>query len=276
MQNIIIDEEFKSLLPSLDNDTYAALEENLIENGCRDSLILWENILIDGHNRYEICLKHGIQFNTVNKEFASREEVLIWIISIQVSRRNLSPMQLSYYRGRHYKADKIMKGTYSREERENHKSQNGTYDKSTAERLSDQYNVSRNTIIRDTKLSDATDAIGEFSPEAKRMILAGKAKIDKKELEKLASATSDEVAEIAMKIKDGTYEKPKPETTSASKEANRDSPVFDVTWPLDVALSNMTEEFYSSIRWLTKNNEEDFKKALRVCIDMLEDVYKAL
>jgi len=54
MPNIIIDEEFKALLPALDKDTYAMLEENLLKNGCRDSIVLWGDILIDGHNRYEI------------------------------------------------------------------------------------------------------------------------------------------------------------------------------------------------------------------------------
>ena len=84
MPNIIIDEEFKALLPALDKDTYAMLEENLLKNGCRDSIVLWGDILIDGHNRYEICNKHGIPFNTIGRDFKSREEALIWIISTQV------------------------------------------------------------------------------------------------------------------------------------------------------------------------------------------------
>jgi hypothetical protein len=57
VQEIIIDEEFKSLLPELDPITYSALEENIIQNGCRDAIVLWRGILIDGHNRYRICQK---------------------------------------------------------------------------------------------------------------------------------------------------------------------------------------------------------------------------
>ena len=91
MREIIIDEVFKSLLPVLDDETYALLEENLLQNGCRDSLVLWNDILIDGHNRYELCVKHEIMFNTINREFESREEAMIWIVSNQVSRRNLTP-----------------------------------------------------------------------------------------------------------------------------------------------------------------------------------------
>ena len=91
MKTIIIDEEFKDLLPALDKETYALLEENLLQNGCRDSLILWGNTLIDGHNRFEICTKHGIPFNTMDKDFETREDVIIWMVSTQISRRNLTP-----------------------------------------------------------------------------------------------------------------------------------------------------------------------------------------
>ena len=114
MQKIIIDEEFKALLPALDEDTYAMLEENLMQNGCRDSIVLWGDILIDGHNRHEICSKHNIPFNTINRDFGSREEALIWIISTQVARRNLTQIQLSHFRGLHYIVDKKMHGDSSR------------------------------------------------------------------------------------------------------------------------------------------------------------------
>ena len=139
MQKIIIDEEFKALLPALDKDTYALLEENLLQNGCRDSIVLWGNVLIDGHNRYEICNKHKITFNTINKDFESREEALIWIISTQVSRRNLSPIQLSHFRGLHYMADKTIQGTNNQFTQKSEKGQNDPFQNdltgSTATRL---------------------------------------------------------------------------------------------------------------------------------------------
>ena len=49
-KEIRIDEEFKNLLPTLDKETYAWLEENLQTNGCREPLVTWEGILIDGYN----------------------------------------------------------------------------------------------------------------------------------------------------------------------------------------------------------------------------------
>jgi len=111
MHNIIIDDEFKILLPRLDDETYRLLEENILEYGCRVPLILWNGILIDGYNRLQICTEHNIPFNTTDMEFDSREDALIWIIENQISRRNLTPIQLSHFRGLHYLADKKTQGT---------------------------------------------------------------------------------------------------------------------------------------------------------------------
>jgi len=63
---IIIDEEFKMLLPSLDKNTFESLEKNILEYGVRDPLVLWANILIDGYNRYNICTTHNLPFKLLS------------------------------------------------------------------------------------------------------------------------------------------------------------------------------------------------------------------
>lgn len=84
-----IDNEFKSLIPALTEDERQGLEASLKAEGCRDALVLWGDILIDGHNRYEICTQYGIPYKTVQKDFDSREDVIQWIILNQFGRRNL-------------------------------------------------------------------------------------------------------------------------------------------------------------------------------------------
>jgi site-specific DNA-methyltransferase (adenine-specific) len=85
-----IDPEFKNLIPPLTAEEYAGLEESILAEGCRDALILWDGILIDGHNRYEICTKHGIPFDTAEMDFPDRDAVMLWMIDQQRGRRNLS------------------------------------------------------------------------------------------------------------------------------------------------------------------------------------------
>ena len=282
MQTITIDEEFKSLLPALDKETYALLEENLLLNGCRDSLVLWNDILIDGHNRYKICMEHDIPFNVIYREFASRDDALIWIISTQVSRRNLTPIQLSHFRGLHYRTDKKLQGTSGQNVGNFEKVQNEPFQNSTAIRLADQYNVSRSTIKRDAKLANAIDAIGEVSPDAKMMILSGDAKLNKKELEALSSMSEYELSEIAISIEEGTYEKKKPETAASANDSIDvgSAPAVSQSYgtqPFDIVIGKIAGAFYAELQKLAKKEDvAGLKTALRSHIDMLEDLYRQI
>ena len=87
--NIVIDKEFQSLIPPLTKEEYEGLEQSILAEGCRDALVLWGDVLVDGHNRYEICRAHDVAFKTVQKEFAGRNDALRWIILNQFGRRNL-------------------------------------------------------------------------------------------------------------------------------------------------------------------------------------------
>jgi len=87
---LIVDAEFKSLIPPLTEEEYELLEQSIIAEGCRDALVIWNGTLLDGHNRYEMCQKHGIDFDTKNIELKDRDTAKIWIIDNQLARRNLS------------------------------------------------------------------------------------------------------------------------------------------------------------------------------------------
>lgn len=89
MREIIIDEEFKNLIPPLSEEEREQLETNIIGDGIRDPLVVWDGILIDGHNRYSIACEHGIDFDVVEMNFGSRDEARIWVIQNQLGRRNL-------------------------------------------------------------------------------------------------------------------------------------------------------------------------------------------
>jgi len=275
MQKIIIDEEFKTLLPALDKDTFALLEENLIQNGCRDSIVLWGNILIDGHNRYEICSRHGIPFNTIAKDFDSREEALIWIISTQVSRRNLTPIQLSHFRGLHYMADRKMHGGNRRNSTEISSGHSGIL-KSTAGRLAGQYRVSPRTIARDARTAAAIEAIGEISPSAKKMILSGEAGLDKKKLGGLSEKPTEEIEAVAAAIENGTYEK-QPATPSASSAPEKpvDSILAKIP-PLQLAIDDLSASLSVLPKIRSDADKTKMKAALYPCVKQIEDLYRQI
>ncbi|MEN9904585.1 MAG: hypothetical protein RLZZ555_1150 [Pseudomonadota bacterium] len=92
--DIVINEELKAYIDPLTPDEYEALERSLLAEGCRDALVLWGELLIDGHNRYAICRKHGLPFQTVqSKLFKDIEDVHLWMIDQHLGRRSVSDFQ---------------------------------------------------------------------------------------------------------------------------------------------------------------------------------------
>ena len=91
--SIIIDKEFESLIPPLSSEEFQQLEENCVKEGIRDALITWNDVLIDGHNRFKIAAKHGLPWNEKKMEFADRDEAIAWICKNQLGRRNLDKWQ---------------------------------------------------------------------------------------------------------------------------------------------------------------------------------------
>lgn len=91
--NITIDKEFRTLITPHTEEEFAGLEALCLKYGIQDSLKTWNGIMIDGHNRYEIAEKHGLEFKTEEMEFSSRDDAKEWIIDNQLSRRNLDKWQ---------------------------------------------------------------------------------------------------------------------------------------------------------------------------------------
>lgn len=90
---MVIDKEFENLLPPLSEEDYKGLEESIKADGCRDPLVVWGDTLVDGHNRYKICTQNNISYQIVKRDFSDREAVILWIISNQLNKRNLTPEQ---------------------------------------------------------------------------------------------------------------------------------------------------------------------------------------
>ena len=107
MINLKIDPEFQSQIPPLTDDEFKQLEENILKEGkLLSPLIVWNNTLVDGHNRYAILQKHPeIYFSTMPLRFANREEALAWICKNQLGRRNLTPEQKKFLIGKQYSVE---------------------------------------------------------------------------------------------------------------------------------------------------------------------------
>ena len=90
-----IDEEIAALIPPLDDSELEHLEASLLDEGCRDPLVVWQEtgILLDGHHRLALCERHGLAYRLQYLSFATRDEALAWVIRNQLGRRNLTLYQ---------------------------------------------------------------------------------------------------------------------------------------------------------------------------------------
>lgn len=84
-----INPEFQKLIPALKPEELQQLEANILADGCLDALVVWNDVIVDGHNRYAICRKHKLPFKTINKEFESEAHVRIWMRNLALGQRNL-------------------------------------------------------------------------------------------------------------------------------------------------------------------------------------------
>ncbi|MCL2120471.1 MAG: LacI family DNA-binding transcriptional regulator [Planctomycetaceae bacterium] len=93
MKTLKIHSELQTLLPALSEKEYAGLEKDILERGCISAIAVWNDAIVDGHNRYEICQKHGLPFEVKPLEFASLDDAMFWAWTHQENRRNLAPFQ---------------------------------------------------------------------------------------------------------------------------------------------------------------------------------------
>ena len=103
-----IDREFQELIRPLFKNEYLQLEENLLADGCREPISVWNDVIVDGHNRYRICTQHEIPFAVEEMYFSCREEAIAWICANQLGRRNLTEESRKYLIGKQYESEKII------------------------------------------------------------------------------------------------------------------------------------------------------------------------
>lgn len=203
-QSIVIDEELKSLIPPLSTEEKLKLEANIVAEGCREALILWnkdeEYILIDGHNRYEICERLQIPFKILEKEFEDKEAVKNWMISNQLGKRNLTELQKSYLRGLQYAAEKRKLGGIGVNQHNKSKVDKMSTQQKTIEKLAEQHFVSAKTIQRDEKFALGLNKLSENNPQFREDFLNKKIKVPVGIIQKFGEDTTQNLTQKATNI----------------------------------------------------------------------------
>ncbi len=241
INDVVIEDEFLNLCVPLIDEEFRQLKANVLSEGFRDSIVVWKghDILLDGHTRYRIWKSDesgALKPPTITEiELPSRDAAHDWIINNQLGRRNCTRQQKLYLRGKRYLAEKKRVGAPKNNENagkddEKQWSHGGTIVlgkyKQTSEQLSEEFGISRNTILRDASYAKVVDELADLSgKEAKASVLSGDVhlghtespkfltldKRNKKRAAKMVAEQSVKSVEEAVKLVSGNGSEPSPQ-----------------------------------------------------------------
>ena len=287
LQHLTIDPEFASKIPPLREEEMKQLEENILADGVViNPLIVWNGVIVDGHNRYHILQQHPeIQFTTYEKKFSDRYAAIAWICKNQLGRRNLTPQQFKYLIGQQYEAEKVSHGGDRKSDQQKSSVQNEHLieKEKTSQRIANENNVSASFVRRSECFAKGVDAAEEAVPGIKQEILTGSIKPTEKAVAAIAKAPPEERPALVQQLRqtkepEKPEEKPKPKRSAAETlqaiqdisanmlQSNGEIDTDDICAELEDALDTMI------FRWDTcLENNKELRNACRDGIRSLTD-----
>ena len=211
LADMVVDPEFRSLIPPLSPEEYNMLEENIISDGIvHDPIIVWagHDIIVDGHNRFSILQDNpDIPFSVYEKEFACRDEVLSWICRNQIGRRNISDIQKTLLLGIAYEAQKRIDANARDRDSLGHylPLQDGG---KTTDKVAEEFRTSKSDVERSGRFVRGLNEIEKAYPGTTERIKRGDLEVTKKDVMAITKMDEDEKQSAMSNIVDGKRIKP--------------------------------------------------------------------
>ena len=209
-----IDAGFKHLIPPLSAEELQHLEQNIIRDGCREPLCVWNDTILDGHNRYEICTRRQIPFMIQRIYIKNREEAIAWICANQLGRRNITEETRKYLIGKRYEMEKILGAHNAAGTNQHTKKEVGCkmlteppFDETacrTRKRLGEEYRICDGTVYKYGIYAHALDSLSKIAPELVSKVLSGELKISHKNIIELSRLSEQDVRHLSQLISDDT------------------------------------------------------------------------
>lgn len=264
-----IDREFQEKIPPLTEEEFKQLRENILEDGeVYEPIIVWNGVIVDGHNRYRVIKEHPeIPYRVKQMDFADKWAAFDWMYKKQLGRRNLTDEQRMMILGKMYEARKNSHGG-ERGKKYGASAQSGHMAR-TAEVIAKELGIGKETVKRAEKFAKGVDAIRAVSPAAAEKILEGKTGVSKATIQELPKRTDAEVAEVARAIEEDRPIKAKPFPSGKEKELpgivptvcrDRDAP------PVEYDLDDLLEE----IRCVNEQCIRNYQSIMRMHKAMIE------
>lgn len=251
-----IDKGFRALIRPPQKAAYLKLEQQILAEGCKEPICVWDGFIIDGHNRYHICTRHKIPFSVRELPFTNRDEAIVWICTHQLDHKDLSEEMRKYLIGSLFEAEKRANSQraskeFNRALQEEAASPYLPDDidpfrmptfQLTAQRIAEKYHVAWNTVNKYATYAKALEEVRQKAPDALLQILSGKYKISHNNVIELARLSPEHIKQVMSRfeLNQQPYVKYKStrreiqETTEAAIEpalappqSIKDMPVYD-------------------------------------------------
>jgi len=206
------DENFERLISALSYEEFRHLEHDILRDGCREPICVWNNTIVDGYNRYEICTRLQIPYDIQNIDFNYQEAVISWICANQLNRQNISNEMRMYLIGKRYEAEKILSARtvaglnpLSKNEIISIMRAESSFNKSPREisvRLGEEYRISYATVKKYGQYATALDSLFKLIPDFAKKILSGIIKISQDNVIELSELNSKDVQFLYKKLSD--------------------------------------------------------------------------
>ena len=103
-----IDPEFRRLSVPLSPEEENRLENSLLREGCKEPIAVWHGCILDGHKRYEICNYEEMEYETVEMNFATKDDALLWVCKNHLATVNPNSTVFRYLLGKRYVLEREM------------------------------------------------------------------------------------------------------------------------------------------------------------------------
>lgn len=206
-QQLVIDPEFQGKIPPLTQAEFDQLEANILADGeVSMPIIVWNGVIIDGHNRWKIIKKHPeIPYRTKEMHFSDKWEAFDWMYKNQLGRRNLTNEQKTYLLGKLYEARKktVGKHTGNQYTKMERRQSDAIPTGRVREQIMREQGVGQKTVERAEVYAKGIDAIRDEEPELASEILNAQKKVSKADVRRIGTADKKSRKEMIRKVKTG-------------------------------------------------------------------------
>ena len=199
------DEDFRNLKRPLFPNDYKQLEASILEEGCLTPIITWNGYIVDGHNRYEICTRHGISFITEEMFFECKEEVIAWICADQLRKSQLTEETRKFLIGMQYENEKIANSKKNKLRKLQGKvndiiQKTDQTNRFTSHRIAEENHIQPGTVEKYAVYTRALEEIGKKEPQLVPKILSGTYKISHNGVIELSRLSEEEIKGVNRRL----------------------------------------------------------------------------